>query len=70
MAFSFSNPSLAPEEKKGVFGDGFKTEAKMFVNQNLFNNPMVTGSKPYLTGSKPRIKREDPEDHGVTNIVL
>jgi hypothetical protein len=59
--FAFTFKAAPIEEKKGDFGEGFKSEAKMFANRNLFINPMISNQQP--ASSKPKLKTEFGEDY-------
>ena len=50
----FSFTFTKPLNTVGPFGQGFKTEAKMFANKNLFANPMI---KP--ASKEAKIKTDD-----------
>ena len=55
FSFTFTKPLSSSTQ----FGQGFKSEAKMFANKNLFANPMI---KP--ASKKAKIKTDDSEQAG------
>ena len=66
--FSFSFKATPIEEKKGDFGQVFKSEAKMFTNRNLFINPMIGNQQPASKRSK--LKTENGDDAGKGVVVV
>ena len=66
--FAFTFKAAPIEEKKGDFGEGFKSEAKMFANRNLFINPMISNQQP--ASSKPKLKTEFGDDYNKGVVVF